>query len=214
MGSQCAACGRIGGDTWTALRFTCAPANASDGAVEDDLDDEYEDGDYDPIDLEYDEPPVSGVVPLCSWCVLVCPSCGAPVLTDPVHALLDRHRRDEIRGSRGEPIALSWAIEPCDDPGHERPAFDDAPHPAQVTPPRAPALPQPRSVPGWSSVMHEWKGLRVGDRVIVDGRKRHPGRVASIASNRLSGGVYVHVVFPDGSRVGCRPRQLQPATGV
>lgn len=58
-------------------------------------------------------------------------------------------------------------------------------------------------------MFEEWRGIAVGDLVIVDGRHRHPGRVVSIASNRLSGGVYVHVVFSDGSRVSCRPRELQ-----
>ena len=47
----------------------------------------------------------------------------------------------------------------------------------------------PRAVPGWSNVFDEWRGLKVGDRVLVDGRKRNPGKVVAIASNRLSGGV-------------------------
>lgn len=77
-----------------------------------------------------------------------------------------------------------------------------------MTPISKPSPTTPRNVPGWSAVFDEWKGLKVGDRVLVDGRKRNPGRVAAIASNRLSGGVYVIVVLPDGTRFGRRPHQL------
>lgn len=72
--------------------------------------------------------------------------------------------------------------------------------------PRIPPPTRPRAVPGWSAVFDEWKGLKVGDHVLVDGRR--PARVLSIASNRVSGGVYVIVRLDDGTAVGRRPHDL------
>jgi hypothetical protein len=81
--------------------------------------------------------------------------------------------------------------------------------------PRVPPPTTPRNVPGWSCVYDDWHGLKAGDAVLVDGRRS--GRVVSIASNRVSGGVYVIVRLDDGTAIGRRPgdllRVIEPKTG-
>ena len=106
--------------------------------------------------------PVEGdVVPLCSRCVLVCPTCGNPVIAPAARSRIPRSTR---RSDGGPPRRVVWwAVERCRNGRHERPALRDAPHELKID--TKGTIARPTAIPRWSWVGNEWRDFRAGDRV-------------------------------------------------
>jgi hypothetical protein len=100
---------------------------------------------------------------------------------------------------------VRWLVEPCADPGHERPARESFP-PDPRLPVYGPPEP-PLVTPGRSALLAEFHGVAINDYVVIDGVEGI-GRVKYLKS-AFGVGVYAAVGYPDGRQLSKRPGELR-----